>query len=412
MLMATGLNTTKNARRNGENTMRHDQRSDDDRYRNQSAHSYDDRGERDYGRETGRSGGQSQQPGQLRPGWDNDLREATRHNDMGDDFQGRALGRGNDDRASRAQSQRYGNSEQGGSGARFDDAEMGGRDSARGDNQSQYAQHRAQSGEWGYGQQSGGYGQSGQSGSGPSGGYGQGGQSGYGQQSGGYRQGGQSAGYGQQPRGYGQGGQSGYGQQSGGYGQGGQSGSGQQSRAYGQSGQVGYGQHSGYEEQSGSGQGSWGGSSGGFGQSGQYGQSGYGQSSGGSATESRTGKGPKGYKRSDSRLEEDVNEKLTYDPRIDASEIEVKVSNGEVTLSGTVESRQEKYHIEDVVDSIMGVKEVTNNIRVSRNRSGGSGGSDKSDSGSDKNKSGSDKNSSGNDSSGSAAKRNNSGGSR
>ncbi len=135
---------------------------------------------------------------------------------------------------------------------------------------------------------------------------------------------------------------------------------------------------------------------------------GYGQSSGGSTTEQRAGRGPKGYKRSDQRLEEDVNERLTYDPRVDASEIEVKVSSGEVTLSGTVESRQEKYHIEDIVDSVMGVNEVTNNIRVSRNKSGQNASdrnaSGRSDSGSSRsNQSESDKNASGNDSSGSSA---------
>ncbi len=394
--------------------MRHDQRSDTERYgASQSAHSYDDRGE-------------SQQRGQLGAGRDKDLRDAIRQNDMGSEFQGMGLGRDDHD----GQSQQRHQSEQGGYGGRYDsqsDSNSGeyGRNQTQ-QGQSQYGQHRAQSGEWGYGQQSGGYRQSGQ-----------GGQSGYGQQSGGYGQSAQQGGYGQQSGGYGQGGQgrqSGYGQQSGqsglgqrssNYDQSGQSGYGeqssygQQSRGSGQggqSGQSGYGQQSGtgqyssYEEQPGSAQGSRGGSSDGLGQSGQYGQSGYGQSSGGSATQSRSGKGPKGYKRSDTRLEEDVNEKLTYDPRIDASEIEVKVSNGEVILTGTVESRQEKYHIEEVVESIMGVNEVTNNIRVSRNKSG-SGNPGKSGSDSDKSKSGSDKSASENDSSGSS-KRSNSGGSR
>lgn len=46
------------------------------------------------------------------------------------------------------------------------------------------------------------------------------------------------------------------------------------------------------------------------------------------------GVGPKGYTRSDERLAEEICERLTDHPRIDASEIDVQVSRGEVTLTG------------------------------------------------------------------------------
>src|SRR5205814_2195175 len=52
-----------------------------------------------------------------------------------------------------------------------------------------------------------------------------------------------------------------------------------------------------------------------------------------------SGLGPKGYKRSDARINEDVNDRLTDDPWLDARQIAVVVSNCEVTLSGTVDSR-------------------------------------------------------------------------
>ena len=52
------------------------------------------------------------------------------------------------------------------------------------------------------------------------------------------------------------------------------------------------------------------------------------------------GRGPKGYTRSDDRIREDVNDRLSDDPFIDASEVEVSVSSCEVTLSGTVDSRR------------------------------------------------------------------------
>jgi hypothetical protein len=53
------------------------------------------------------------------------------------------------------------------------------------------------------------------------------------------------------------------------------------------------------------------------------------------------GRGPKGYRRSDDRIREDVCERLTRDDRVDASNIEVTVKDGAVTLSGTTHSRCE-----------------------------------------------------------------------
>jgi osmotically-inducible protein OsmY len=76
------------------------------------------------------------------------------------------------------------------------------------------------------------------------------------------------------------------------------------------------------------------------------------------------GRGPRGYQRSDQRILEDVNDRLTEDPDVDASEIEVRVENREVTLSGTVNSRFEKRHAEDVAESVSGVAHVQNNLRV------------------------------------------------
>lgn len=78
---------------------------------------------------------------------------------------------------------------------------------------------------------------------------------------------------------------------------------------------------------------------------------------------SMAGKGPKGYVRSDERIREDVCDRLTDDPSLDASSIEVKVRNGEVTLSGTVDSRQARRHAEDLAE-VSGVKHLQNNLRV------------------------------------------------
>ena len=76
------------------------------------------------------------------------------------------------------------------------------------------------------------------------------------------------------------------------------------------------------------------------------------------------GRGPRNYTRSSDRIREDVNDRLTDDPRVDASDIEVAVSGTEVTLSGTVRSRDQRRRAEDIAESVSGVTHVQNNVRV------------------------------------------------
>jgi osmotically-inducible protein OsmY len=76
------------------------------------------------------------------------------------------------------------------------------------------------------------------------------------------------------------------------------------------------------------------------------------------------GRGPRGYQRSDERIHEEVCESLTDDDHVDASDIEVSVKDGEVTLKGTVHSRDEKRRAEDVIENLPGVKDVHNSLQV------------------------------------------------
>lgn len=78
------------------------------------------------------------------------------------------------------------------------------------------------------------------------------------------------------------------------------------------------------------------------------------------------GKGPTGYTRSDERIREDVCDRLTDDPHVDASSIQVSVENGVVTLQGQVTERQMKHRAEDCAEHVSGVKDVENRLRVSR----------------------------------------------
>ena len=76
------------------------------------------------------------------------------------------------------------------------------------------------------------------------------------------------------------------------------------------------------------------------------------------------GRGPKDYTRSDERIREDVNDRLTDDPQLDASGVTVSVKGGEVTLAGMVHERGDKRHAEDLADRVSGVRHVQNNLRV------------------------------------------------
>jgi osmotically-inducible protein OsmY len=77
-----------------------------------------------------------------------------------------------------------------------------------------------------------------------------------------------------------------------------------------------------------------------------------------------SGRGPQGWQRSNERIREDICERLTQYGQLDASNVEVAVDNGEVTLSGTVNDRRGKRRAEDIVESVPGVRDVHNQIRV------------------------------------------------
>ena len=76
------------------------------------------------------------------------------------------------------------------------------------------------------------------------------------------------------------------------------------------------------------------------------------------------GRGPKGYRRADARIEEDICDRLTDDAYVDATDIEVKVENGEVTLTGTVDSGKAKFFAEQLCVAVRGVHDVHNQLRV------------------------------------------------
>jgi hypothetical protein len=78
----------------------------------------------------------------------------------------------------------------------------------------------------------------------------------------------------------------------------------------------------------------------------------------------RRGRPPRSYKRSDDRIHDEICELVARDSDVDASEVDVKVENGEVTFTGTVEDRRCKRELEDVAERVFGVIDIHNNLRV------------------------------------------------
>jgi osmotically-inducible protein OsmY len=76
------------------------------------------------------------------------------------------------------------------------------------------------------------------------------------------------------------------------------------------------------------------------------------------------GQGPKGYKRSADRIQDEVCELLARHPQIDASDIEVSVNDEIVTLSGTVPDRQTKHLVEQAIEEVWGVDDIVNRLRI------------------------------------------------
>jgi hypothetical protein len=78
------------------------------------------------------------------------------------------------------------------------------------------------------------------------------------------------------------------------------------------------------------------------------------------------GVGPRGYRRSDERIRDDVCERFTEHGLLDPTDVEITVREGEVLLTGSVATRAQKRLAEDIADLVFGVVEVHNHLHVQR----------------------------------------------
>ncbi len=81
--------------------------------------------------------------------------------------------------------------------------------------------------------------------------------------------------------------------------------------------------------------------------------------------ERRRGKAPRGYQRSSERILADLCDGLLRS-WVDAEDVDIRVRDGVVLLSGVVRSADERQATEALAHEVLGVKEVINDIRVHR----------------------------------------------
>jgi osmotically-inducible protein OsmY len=77
------------------------------------------------------------------------------------------------------------------------------------------------------------------------------------------------------------------------------------------------------------------------------------------------GEGPATYVASDASMVDDVSRRLTQDPLLNASKVEVAVLAGAVTLSGSVSTSADKRRAEELAVGAPGVSMVHNKLAVS-----------------------------------------------
>jgi len=76
------------------------------------------------------------------------------------------------------------------------------------------------------------------------------------------------------------------------------------------------------------------------------------------------GIGPRGYRRDDTGIHDDVCDALADNDALDASDFTVGVTEGVARLSGTLPHRMMKRLVEELAEGCSGVRDVENALRV------------------------------------------------
>jgi len=73
---------------------------------------------------------------------------------------------------------------------------------------------------------------------------------------------------------------------------------------------------------------------------------------------------PPTYQCSDTRIQQEIAERLVHVYRIDSSEVTVSVEGGRVTFEGAVPDLAMKHALEELADRCPGVQDIQNRVRV------------------------------------------------
>ena len=82
------------------------------------------------------------------------------------------------------------------------------------------------------------------------------------------------------------------------------------------------------------------------------------------ATGDHSGQGPQSDLDPDARIVDDLSRRMTDDPELDASRIEVASASGKVTLLGEVRTSAQRSHAEELAHVVAGVSQVENRLQV------------------------------------------------
>jgi BON domain len=78
----------------------------------------------------------------------------------------------------------------------------------------------------------------------------------------------------------------------------------------------------------------------------------------------QTNSGPRSRRRPDEALAQEIREILTSDPELEATDIEVEVEGGAVTIRGVVIDSDARLLAEELVESLPGVREIHNRLQA------------------------------------------------
>jgi len=68
--------------------------------------------------------------------------------------------------------------------------------------------------------------------------------------------------------------------------------------------------------------------------------------------------------RTDGQVKQDIEQELRWDPKLNAAQIGVSVDRGIVSLLGAVDTYAEKWHAEDAIKRVSGVRKVVQSLTV------------------------------------------------